>query len=105
MNSFDPTQSQRDPSKPYFQKRPTSLRSSGSELDVECGSVDLSIATGEAAFEAMDKATDATFFAPETTGHAENKNGVTGLPMISKRGQQLINKTAPSDAFKLRGEK
>jgi len=32
----DQTQSQRDPSKPWFQKRPLSLRSSGTELDEGC---------------------------------------------------------------------
>ncbi len=36
MTNFDPTQSQRDPSKPWFQKRPLSLRSSGTELDEGC---------------------------------------------------------------------
>jgi hypothetical protein len=36
MEKYDPTMSQRDPSKPYNQLRPRSLRSSGSELDDEC---------------------------------------------------------------------
>jgi hypothetical protein len=37
---YDPTQSQRDPSKEYNQKRPASLRSSGTELDEVCGDIE-----------------------------------------------------------------
>jgi hypothetical protein len=43
-NAGDPARSQRDPSKSYNQTRPVSLRSSGSELDPECGSVELATA-------------------------------------------------------------
>ena len=38
-NSGDPARSQRDPSKSYNQTRPLSTRSSGTELDPECGPV------------------------------------------------------------------
>ena len=37
MKSNDVTQTQRDPSKPWNQKRPLSTRTSGTELDEGCG--------------------------------------------------------------------
>jgi hypothetical protein len=37
--SNDPTESQRDPTKEWNQKRPASLRSSGTELDEGCGDI------------------------------------------------------------------
>ena len=46
QRDFDPRFTQRDPSKPYNQLRPQSLRSSGSELD-ECCDGDLSQAGGQ----------------------------------------------------------
>jgi hypothetical protein len=39
MKSNDVTQTQRDPSKPWFQKHPVSSRSNGTELDEGCGDI------------------------------------------------------------------
>jgi hypothetical protein len=94
LNSKDdkfPEMSKRDPSKEFNQLRPTSLRSSGSELDPCC--------------EPGKQSTlrDTTIFTSESTNQKRvNVNGIRNpYPMLTEEGESLVSRTAPKSAFTL----
>ncbi len=99
----DPRMNQRDPTKEYNQLHPTSLRSSGTELDPCCGEeigqasaglgLDKAIREHDEGFKAKDE----TEFQASTTSQGSPQTGMP--PMMSPAGRELASKTAPSGAL------